>query len=221
MQSNLALFFLGAALTLNLACASDSGRSQSSSQYSSAQNVTPSWAPLKWDGVAGATLWTRHLMRVVPVLGDALVKAEPADLAAWCPNYQRLEPSERAWVWASLISAIAELESRFHPEQSYREIFKDSEGENVVSRGLLQISMESGRAYGCEIPEAEALHDPLVNLSCGVRILSRWIPQDGVIASNEGVHHLGAARYWSVFRKPAKLQEMQDWMRSLPACRRL
>lgn len=43
------------------------------------------------------------------------------------------------------------------------------------------ISFESAnqRPYRCEIQRAEDLHDPVVNLRCGVKILSFWVGKDG------------------------------------------
>ena len=120
-----------------------------------------------------------------------------------------------------LLSIVARPESNFKPETTFTESFADSKGKKVVSRGLLQISIESAnqKKYGCGIQKAEDLHDPAVNLTCGVKILDAWVQTDGVIASYGQHPPRGGGRYWSTLRERNKhLPEIRGFTRSLKVC---
>jgi hypothetical protein len=110
------------------------------------------------------------------------------------------EIHDRKEFWVKLITEMIRYESDFNPQSKYTEAFSDSTGQRVVSRGLLQISYESARGYGCPIKRVEDLHDSKLNIECGVRILNRWVPRDRMIGTNK----LGGARYWAVLRESSK-----------------
>lgn len=108
---------------------------------------------------------------------------------------------------AQLISIIAKRESNFDPSVKYNETGHLS---GVVSRGLLQISKDSANGYGCSITDEKQLHDAQVNLSCGVKILSKWARKDKTLI---GQPKLGCARYWSVCReKDGKSESYKEIM---------
>ena len=97
---------------------------------------------------------------------------------------------------------MAKPESGFKPGTKYVEQdILDTNGQKVVSRGLLQISVESANqgVYGCAIKNAEDLHKVEVNLRCGARIMGYLVKQDGLVAA-AAEPPVGAARYWSVLR---------------------
>lgn len=98
------------------------------------------------------------------------------------------------------LAKMAQFESSFKPETSYKESFKDSKGKNVISRGLLQLSIESANQspYQCNIKKEQDLHDPKINLECAVKIAVRWINKDGEFFGGD---KNGLGRYWSVGRK--------------------
>lgn len=104
---------------------------------------------------------------------------------------------------AKLIYKMIEFESGYDTNSKYKESFKDAKGKNVISRGLLQLSIESVNqsAYGCKIKDAKELHDPATNIKCGVKILSYWANRDLVLM---GEPKKGGARYWSVCRASSK-----------------
>ena len=86
-----------------------------------------------------------------------------------------------------------------------------------MSVGLLMLSYKKGEqaAYSYEPLDvkAKSLENPLVNLRCGVKVLTYWVKQDGVIAEGGDGDPAGAARYWSVLREGKKhhiiaIQEM-------------
>lgn len=166
--------------------------------------------------------WTRAAE--LAVAQSILPKIVPRDISEFCPTYQRLKPKERHKFWVGLMSAMAKPESNFDPNTYFKERFTDAKGRRVISRGLLQISIESAnqKRYDCDIPHAKLLHDPVVNLSCGVKILSKWVKEDGIIASKElqGTHK-GGGRYWSTLRaKTGHLNWIQSFTRDLPICQR-
>lgn len=173
----------------------------------------------RWEAKArdGAN-WTEHTYNRLDELGRVLADSVPADVEQFCANYRNLDRSDRKNFWVYLISSMAELESSHNPETRYREAFKDAKGNYVWSRGLLQISIESGNGYGCGFRNSEELHDPYKNLDCGIRILSRWVGRDGRIAGKVGGKWRGGARYWSVLRTSSKVGKIKGWNQTQRIC---
>ena len=172
-------------LSVLLACAGSAGHAQ---DYAA-------WKRVNTDGS-----WT--LAAEIAVKATTLVTLVPKDIKAFCPAYDGLGVDKRTRFWVGLLSAIAKPESGFKPETKYVEPdIVDANSQNVVSRGLLQISMESAnqRAYGCGIQQAEDLHKVEVNLNCAARIMRHWVEKDGLIAA-ASMPAVGGARYWSVLR---------------------
>lgn len=164
--------------------------------------------------------WTR--MTEQAVAQSPLVKLVPADVQSFCPRYASLAQQQRSQFWVALFSAMAKPESNFKPQSFYQEKFKDARGRRVISRGLLQISHESANQprYSCDIKQPHSLHDPKVNLSCGVKIMSKWVQTDGVISQPRwSKDPKGGARYWSTLRpQRGKVQSIADFTRQLPFC---
>lgn len=159
-------------------------------------------------------------MNTLDTLGQDILDVVPADSATFCPNYNKFNYNQRKEFWAFLMSAMVRFESNFKPETSYQESFKDSKGNYVVSRGLLQISIESGNAYGCGFKTSQDLHDPYQNLSCGIRILNRWLGRDGRMAGKVGDSWRGGARYWSVLRTTSgSYPKIVEMTKALPMCK--
>lgn len=154
-----------------------------------------------WDDrVPDGRLWTRFALQALSTYGRVLLKSVPEDIQNFCPNYTALGIRGRADFWVKFISAIAAAESHFNPKDFYTEKSVDSNGNNEISRGLLQLSLESSQAYHCDINNDADLEDPQKNIDCSIRILSKWISEDGVIASRESTKWLGGSRYWSTLR---------------------
>jgi len=173
----------------------------------------------RWEAAAsGSRAWTLYLYGAMDEHGADLLTGAPADVNEYCPNFFRLTRGGKKDFWIYLLSSIAQFESGFRPELSYTEDFTDSNGQLVVSRGLLQLSIESARAYGCVLPSAQDLHDPLKNLQCGMRILNRWVGRDGVIRAQEGGAWRGGARYWSVLRRDQQYQSIKAWTSAQSYC---
>lgn len=175
----------------------------------------------RWDSKPDGRAWTQMTLNSLGQHGAGLLGMVPSDIGSFCPAYSAADQDKRMAFWVGLISALAKWESNYKPETKFTEpnIF-DAQGNRVVSRGLLQISIESGRGYGCIIPQAEALHDPVVNLACTVRIMNRLITRDGLIGSTASPWK-GAAAYWSPFRKADRRRDIRDWTKQQAYCRQL
>lgn len=181
------------------------------------RDVIPLWESKVADGKE----WTTHVNSELDRLGQDLLDVIPADRSLFCPKYQSLSYAQRKQYWAHMLSSMVRFESNFKTNTSYTESFNDSNGKPVVSRGLLQISIESGNAYGCGFKNAQELHDPYKNLSCGIRILNRWVGRDGRIAGRVSSGWKGGARYWSVLRAGDKTsyKSIVSWSQNLSICK--
>ena len=156
---------------------------------------------LDWDGKhPDSDQWTQHMLGAMDDLGEVLIDSRPQDVLSFCPNYDELNGNQKKWFWITLISVMTRYESSFKPETAFQEAFNDAQGNPIISRGFLQISIESGRGYDCDLPVAEVLHQPRTNLRCGVRIMRRWVDRDGVISRRVNGRWRGGARYWAVLR---------------------
>ena len=140
------------------------------------------------------------------VIATGLDKAKLADEKLFCPNGL----TTRNLV--HLMAAIVSYESGFKPETQYRESFKGSDGKNVISRGLFQISFSSTQQarYGCKWDKESDLHDPIRNAQCGVQVVAALAKENGVMTNHSGTSYKGAARYFSVMRPSGKLSQIKN-----------
>lgn len=111
--------------------------------------------------------------------------------------------------WVHLFAAMTRFESNFNPRALYKEKFKNSKGEFVVSTGLLQLSYESARGYGFKGIYTDDLEDPFKNLEVGVKIMETLVLRDGTICGNGLSPYKGGAKYWSVLRSYGKLEQVK------------
>lgn len=137
--------------------------------------------------------------------------AIPSDGAEYGMDYANTQSE----FYAELLGALAKFESNFKTDTTYEEGFNDGDGKPVISRGLLQLSLESGRFYDKQLKTAQELHDPKINLRVGVRIMSFYLQRDGVIAGGSKGKWLGMARYWAPFRKPERVKQIKAMMREV------
>lgn len=161
------------------------------------------------------TLWPNDTLRslareAVEKYGKALSGIIPKDAKYW-----GWDGADYITFYSELMGALAKFESGFDTNETYTEAFKDAKGKRVVSRGLLQLSIESVNGYGAGLKDAAELHDPATNLRCGVLILSHWITRDGVISGGSKGAWRAGARYWSQFRKASRLGEMLQMMKQV------
>lgn len=173
-----------------------------------------------WDARPDGRAWTLTAHQAIDSLAPQLLAVIPSDIDAFCPGYRATNAAGRRAFFVSLLAELSRYESNFDPSVRYTETFSDNSGRRVISRGLLQLSQESANGYGCNITNAEQLHDPTTNITCGVRILARWVERDGVVAGYEAGAWRGASRYWSPFRDRNKLVDLQAALNAQPFCAR-
>ncbi|NQY01107.1 MAG: hypothetical protein HRT70_08280 [Flavobacteriaceae bacterium] len=105
--------------------------------------------------------------------------------------------------WGNLLVETMFWESGWNKDTKYGESFKDGKGQQVVSRGMFQISIESSNDRNrsdCRLKHYSELHDAKKNIWCGVRVFSWYVKDSGVIRGRVNRRWKGAARYFSVYR---------------------
>lgn len=157
-----------------------------------------------------ARQWTLHTYHELRLTRPSPADMNPSDLKDFCPEYPAMDRKSRLNFWTQLVVAMTRYESGFKPETFHAEDFKDQYGRQVVSRGLLQMSIGSVEKQ-CAITSSLQLHNPFRNLSCGVKLLTRYVLRDNKISDKVGEAYLGGARYWAVLRPGHKdfLQNIQ------------
>lgn len=156
-------------------------------------------APALWEKKEDGRQWTLHTFQRISRLRPSLTDLDIKDMDRYCPEYNQFNKIQKLNFWTQLIVAMTKFESDFRTESTNTESFKDQHGNEVVSRGLLQISIGSVENI-CGFSSAQTLHNPFMNLSCSIRLLHRYIVKDSVISDKVGNDHKGGARYWAVLR---------------------
>lgn len=174
-------------------------------------SLSGSLSHVSWGGSPKGDEWSEISAQAVTEYAPDLIELVPQDIQGYCPTYRSMSSEDRIGFWVQLQAALAEQESTYRPGATHTEAFRDSKKHFVVSRGLLQISKESARGYRCPVNEATQLHDPEVNLTCGMRIFGKQILRDGRIAGEiKGRKIIGAGRYWGAMRSDRKLRTIQS-----------
>ncbi len=166
----------------------------------------------RWDHLPEGKLWTREILSNLIDRGQgvALIEVVPKDIEQWCPSYTETVDFDgdikRAAFWIGLMSAMAKHESTYNPQ---------AVGGGGRWFGLLQISPDTAKAYGCAATTGEALKNGSENLRCAVRIMAKTVPRDGVVAAGGR----GVAADWGPFHSAAKRDDMMRWVSSQDYCR--
>lgn len=161
---------------------------------------TPDAKPAPWEKKGEyMRQWTLHAYHQLRLTQPSPADIVPRDIGDFCPEYTSMDRLARINFWVQVLAGMARHESSFKPETQHAEDFKDQYGRQVISRGLLQMSIGSVESP-CGLRVAEQLHDPFTNLTCGVKLLMRYVRRDNVIADKDKDHYLGGARYWAVLR---------------------
>jgi len=160
---------------------------------------------LTCDSVPERRAWSKQLLESIAAHKPDLDRGNPDQFA---PGYSGLSTSQQILFWAEMFVAIARFESNWKPQT----IFHEPPPLGVDSIGLLQLSYEDEKNYHLEHLDrtARSLEDPLVNLRCGVQIMSTLVAKDGVVASSDQKKHRGGARYWSVLRAGRKIDDIRN-----------
>lgn len=167
---------------------------------------------VRWDDRGHTANWSKMAKSLVLENGVKLIESPPSDIDQFCPGYEGASDKNKAEFWVHLMAAIAEYESNFQPGRVNDESAFGSGQEDVVSRGLMQISYPSIRSKrirenGCLINNQKELHHPVNNIQCGIALFN-------VLTSGSGKNCIsckyedgdkegkfaGIARYWSTLR---------------------
>ena len=149
--------------------------------------------------------WKEMIYKNLPA---KMLEVVPSDIAQYCNGFANLTLDQRRNFYVNLFTELCRFESGFDPKCTYKEGFNDAKGKPVISTGLFQVSVESLSGYGFKATQ-ESLFDPEFNIQGMLTIASKWIIQDGRIAS-DAIPWRGLSRYWSPFRTFARKQSIQQ-----------
>jgi hypothetical protein len=152
--------------------------------------------------------WDKIIEEALPP--SMLSSRVPRDVRRFCPRFYTMDKADKRAFWAYFFQAMAGAEASLNPTTRVRHTqsevaVKDKvTGRLVRSQGLLQLTYEDQRRYGCDFdwktdkrlkPDdpAKTILQPKNNLECGVKILTRQIiEQHKPLFSRSG--------YWSTLR---------------------
>ncbi|WP_375571768.1 transglycosylase SLT domain-containing protein [Seohaeicola saemankumensis] len=163
---------------------------------------------MAWGRQGDTAIWTRAALSALQGHASALTETVPRDIDAWCPAYRGADAAQRRAFWAGFASALARHESGQRA---------GAVGGGGLYHGLLQILPATAQGYGCAARSGAALQNGAANLSCGLRIMARTVPRDGVIAQQTD-RWRGVAADWGPMRSAAKRDQMQGWLRRQSYC---
>lgn len=158
----------------------------------------PRWDP-EWDKIVEQALPPEMLSTQVP-----------RDVRRFCPRFYEMNDVDKRAFWAYFFQALAGAEAGLKPTTRVRHTepevaVKDGvTGRAVRSEGLLQLTYEDQKRYGCDFDwdadktlkaddPAKTILQPKNNLECGIRILDKQI-------SEARKPLLSQSGYWSTLR---------------------
>lgn len=144
--------------------------------------------------------WTLHTYAELKQSQPSFASFEPQDIEDFCPGYKTMNEDRRLNFWTQLIAAMVKFESGYNPSAAYREQMFDSQGRQIISRGLLQLTFSTEKEI-CGLTRESELENGFRNLSCGIKLLHRYLKKDNLITGKSGEKYLGGARYWAVLRE--------------------
>jgi hypothetical protein len=166
-----------------------------------------------WDRENPSRGWSYYTANFILSNATELLQDPPSDIEDFCPAYNDISDQKKSIFWVHLMNAIAKKESLFDPGVMNDESGFGPNGNEVISRGLLQISLSSSRnrnyqRLGCPVETTADLHDPTKNLQCGVAIFNHLTNDYNCISCKYPQGHskagkfAGISRYWSTLRTP-------------------
>jgi hypothetical protein len=156
------------------------------------------WNP-EWDKIVELALPPTMLSRQVP-----------RDVRRFCPRFYELNEVDKRAFWAYFFQALAGAEAGLDPTTRVRHtepevaVIDKVSGRMVRSEGLMQLTYEDQRRYGCDFnwehdrtlraddPDKTILQ-PKNNLECGVKIL-----ENQIIDQHKPL--LSSSSYWATLR---------------------
>ena len=152
--------------------------------------------------------WDKIVQLALPP--EMLSHRVPHDVRRFCPRFYEMAEADKRTFWAYLFQALAGAEAGLKPTTRVRHtepevaVTDKVTGRQVRSEGLLQLTYEDQKRYGCEFDwdrdrtlkaddPAKTILQPKNNLECGVKILEKQIiEQRKPLLSGSG--------YWSTLR---------------------
>ncbi len=121
-----------------------------------------------------------------------LSRAVPRDVRRFCPGFYSMADTDKRAFWAYFFQALAGAEAGLDPRTVVRHtepqvaVKDEVTGLRVRSQGLLQLTYEDQKRYGCDFDwesdrklpakdPARTILQPTNNLLCGVKILDTQI----------------------------------------------
>jgi len=142
--------------------------------------------------------WDEIVEKAIPL--EMLSSQVPHDVQRFCPRFYDMNETDKRAFWAYFFQALAGAEAGLNPKT--RAVHPDP----GIGRtqGLLQLSYEDEKRYGCEFsakadrnlkPDdpSRSILQPRNNLECGIKILD-----DQIIAKHKPL--LSSTSYWSTLQ---------------------
>ena len=142
----------------------------------------------------GGTLWDPQWDAIIEkaLPPEMLSSQVPRDVRRFCPRFYEISEVDKRAFWAYFFQALAGAEAGLNPKTDVRHTepeiaVRDTvTGRMVRSEGLLQLTYEDQKRYGCDFDwekdktlrandPAKTILQPKNNLECGVSILKRQI----------------------------------------------
>jgi hypothetical protein len=134
--------------------------------------------------------WDKIVEEAVPA--SMLSRQVPRDVRRFCPRFYGMGLADKRAFWAYFFQALAGAEAGLEPTTRVRHtepevaVVDAVSGRMVRSEGLLQLTYEDQRRYGCDFDwdadkklqphdPAKTILQPKNNLECGVKILAKQI----------------------------------------------
>ena len=190
-----------------------------SSDVTTAAKVQPARVALYWENTTAPhperKPWSGELVK--NITADLKSYDSASDITLFCPKYKSLNQTQKIKAVGEIFVATSFYESGFKPQSFMAECRKNKcvyssgcrldaklgycmkgghalDNGVVISRGLMQMSLQSAQGYGCSFLKVpNDLHDPILNLRCANIIMKKQI------ARTE--NKIGArSNYWAVLK---------------------
>jgi hypothetical protein len=152
--------------------------------------------------------WDKMIELAIPA--EMVSREVPRDVRRFCPQFYEMQEEDKRAFWAYFFQALAGAEAGLKPTTRVRHtqpevaVTDTVSGRAVRSEGLLQLTYQDQKRYGCDFDwqhdkalpandPGKTILQPKNNLECGVKILdNQIIKQKKPLLSPSG--------YWSTLR---------------------
>lgn len=192
-------------IALSACATTDPSVSDEATEVTASSKAQATRHAMRWDHRPESDRWNSTAVSALRSHGAVLPAIVPQDIETWCPGYATASKEDREAFWVGLISALAKHESTWNP---------GAVGGGGQWYGLVQISPQTARGYGCKATSGSALKNGADNVSCAIRIMSSTVRRDGVVS--RGMR--GVAADWGPFHSSSKRNDMIAWTKAQPFC---